>query len=114
MIAKAGLSIPAFSVPREKSAVPGTSVALKAPAASTTKPDHPGVPNPRQEEQDADGGEQPGEDGRAVARAVGPAAEQRMDEGLEDGAHKEDRPHRCSTPSEPVQIQRYKDGQRAE
>ena len=31
------LSIPAFSVPREKSAVPGTSVALKAPAASTTR-----------------------------------------------------------------------------
>src|ERR687897_16739 len=38
LIAKAtALSIPAFSVPREKSAVPGTSVALKAPAASTTR-----------------------------------------------------------------------------
>src|SRR5215210_7086502 len=37
-----------------------------------------------------------------------------MDDGLEDGAYEKDRPHRRSTPSEPVQIQRYKDGQRAE
>ena len=37
--------------------------------------DHPRVPDPRQEEQDADGGEQTGVHGRAVAGAVGPFAE---------------------------------------
>src|SRR5215213_11660903 len=35
------------------------------------KPDHPRVPGPRQKEQDADRGEQPDEDGRTVARAIG-------------------------------------------
>src|SRR5215217_8788228 len=78
------------------------------------KPDHPGVPSPRQEEKDADRGEQPDEDRRTVARPVGPAAEQRMDERFEHGAYEKDRPHRRSTPSEPVEIQRYQDGQRAE
>src|SRR5215211_4730596 len=37
-----------------------------------------------------------------------------MDEGLEDSAHQEDCPHRRSTPSEPVQLQRYQDGKCAE
>ena len=37
-----------------------------------------------------------------------------MDEGLEDGAYEKDRPHRRGAPSEPVQIQRYQDGQCAE